>query len=361
MITYDSGADGHYISEHDCKLANLPILRPSTKRVVANGSSAGKHVKQLPFDNLSEQAAKADSFDEFPNSLMSVGKTADDGTISIFTKDGVTVHKEQDVLITCRGEPILIGVRDEYGRYRIPLQQRKGHWQPRPPKKRVNKKLQQANSVYDLPSTEQAIKWMHVVCGYPVKSTWLKAVKAGNFAGWPLLTEKNVHKYCPVADETAKGHRNQTRKNVRSTKHKPQPFELANFTLLRGKKIQDVYTKVYDVRKTIFSDQTGQFPTRSLHGNKYVMVMVKIDSNDTRLEPLKSRKDQELIRGYGSLVTRLRHAGIVPKKHVLGNEISEHMKNHITNSNSNSCLLGVIGAMLQKLPSVTSKHISSAF
>jgi hypothetical protein len=41
---------------------------------------------------------------------MSVGKTADDGTISIFTKDGVTVHNEQDVLTTCKGEPILVGI-----------------------------------------------------------------------------------------------------------------------------------------------------------------------------------------------------------------------------------------------------------
>jgi hypothetical protein len=182
---------------------------------VANGgSSAGKHVTQLPFEQLSSQATKVDSFDDFPNLLMSIGKTADDGTVSIFTKDGVTVHNEHDVLITCRGEQFFIGVRDDHGRYRIPLQQQKGHWQPRPPKKRVTKKLQEANSMYDLHSTEQAIKWMHAVCGYPVKSTWLKAVKAGNFVGWPLLTEKNVYKYCPIADETAKGHMNQTRKNV---------------------------------------------------------------------------------------------------------------------------------------------------
>ena len=48
--------------------------------------------------------------------------------------------------------------------------------------------LQQANSVYDLPSIEQAIKWMHAVCGYPVKSTWLWAMKAGNYVGWQILT-----------------------------------------------------------------------------------------------------------------------------------------------------------------------------
>jgi hypothetical protein len=204
MVTYDSGADGHYISKRDRKKAGLPILRPSTKRVgVANGgTSTAKHVTQLPFKQLSPKATQADTFQDFPNSLMSVGKTADDGTISIFTKDGVTVHKEQDVLITCKAEPILIGVRDERGRYRIPLLQQKGQWQPRKPSKKARVALQQANSVYDLPSTEQAIKWMHAVCGYPVKSTWIKAIKAGNFIGWPLLTEKNVNKYYPETDET---------------------------------------------------------------------------------------------------------------------------------------------------------------
>ncbi len=46
------------------------------------------------------------------------------------------------------------------------------------------------HSIYDLPSTEQAIKWMHAVCGYPVKPAWLKAIKAGNYIGWPMLTER---------------------------------------------------------------------------------------------------------------------------------------------------------------------------
>jgi hypothetical protein len=253
---------------------------------------------------------------------MSVGKTADDGTISIFTKDGVTVHKEQDVLITCKGEPILIGVRDERGRYRIPLLQQKGQWQPRKPSKKARVALQQANSVYDLPSTEQAIKWMHAVCGYPVKSTWIKAIKAGNFIGWPLLTEKNVNKYYPETDKTPKGHMNQTRKNVRSTK--PKRFETSNTSALRGKKVQDVFVKTYDVRETIFSDQTGKFPTQSSRGHKYIMVMVEIDSNAILVEPMKSRKDQEMIRAYyDALVKRLQRAGIKPKKHVLDNEISE--------------------------------------
>ena len=246
FATYDSGADGNYISEADRARAGWPILRHSARKVnVANGGhSKGKYVTKVPITGLSNKAAEADTFDSFPQSLISVGKTNDDGNISIFTKTGFTVHKEEDVLITCKGAPIMIGKRDERGRYRIPLMQQRGQWQPRLPTKRARKKLSEANSVYDLPSTEQAIKWMHAVCGYPVKSTWLKAVKAGNFVGWPLLTAQNVSKYYPETNETPKGHLNQTRKNVRSTKPKAQPMEVNNTATMRGQKFRDVYTKV---------------------------------------------------------------------------------------------------------------------
>ena len=93
---------------------------------------------------------------------------------------------------------------------------------------------------------------MHAVCGFPVKSTWLAAVKAGNYTGWPMLTELNVWKYYPETTATAKGHMNQTRKNVRSTKPTPAPLETCDTHKLRGKKERGVYTKVYDVRDTIF-------------------------------------------------------------------------------------------------------------
>ena len=142
-----------------------------------------------------------------------MGKTADNGTVSVFSKTGVTVYKVEDVLITCKGEPILIGVQDKQGRYQIPLMQT-GQWQPRHPSKQARKALRQANSIYDLLSTKQAIKWMHAICGYPVKLTWLEAIKAGNYGGCAMLTERNNQKHYPKATETAKGHLNQTKKST---------------------------------------------------------------------------------------------------------------------------------------------------
>ena len=99
---------------------------------------------------------------------------------------------------------------------------------------------------------------MHAVCGYPVKSTWLKAVAAGNFIGWPLLNVRNVKKYYPETTETLKGHLKQMRRNVRSTK----VIETCDATTLKGKKVRDISIHVYNVRETIFSDQTGKFPKR---------------------------------------------------------------------------------------------------
>jgi hypothetical protein len=96
---------------------------------------------------------------------------------------------------------------------------------------------------------------MHAVCGYPVKSTWLQAIKAGNYVGWPMLTEQNISKYYPKTDKTLIGRMNQTRKNVQSTKVKRVLFEIAEYPEMRGKKVQDIYILTYNVRKTMFSDK----------------------------------------------------------------------------------------------------------
>ncbi len=164
MIKYNSGSsDGNYLNKKDRVKAGLPILRPSKYTVgVANGgSSQAQHITQLPFHKLSTRARQADTFQDFPMSLMSVGKTSDDGTISVFIKTGITVFKEEDVHIICKDELILIVGHDKRGQYQIPLMQQRGHWQPRCPSKQTRQALRQTNSVYNLRSTQQAIKGMN--------------------------------------------------------------------------------------------------------------------------------------------------------------------------------------------------------
>ena len=54
--------------------------------------------------------------------------------------------------------------------------------------------------------------------------------------------------------------------------------------------------------------------------------MVEIDSNDILMETIKNRTDEELTRAHRAMMLRLKHAGIVPQKHILDNEVSTAMK-----------------------------------
>ncbi len=57
--------------------------------------------------------------------------------------------------------------------------------------------------------------------------------------------------------------------------------------------------------------------------------MEEIDSNSIHVKPMKNWKDAKMIWAYNALLLQLKQAGIVTKNHVLDNEVSENMNNHI--------------------------------
>ena len=75
-----------------------------------------------------------------------------------------------------------------------------------------------AYSAYDLPSVAALIRYLHAAAGYPVWSTGLRAIGAGNYSPWPGITLANATKYCSSADATIMGHLVQKCQGVRSTK-----------------------------------------------------------------------------------------------------------------------------------------------
>ena len=68
-----------------------------------------------------------------------------------------------------------------------------------------------------LPSTKQ-VKYYHAAAGFPTKAAWIKAIKAGIFAMWPMLETSSEMKYYPESNETWKAHMHQTKQGVQSTK-----------------------------------------------------------------------------------------------------------------------------------------------
>ena len=65
---------------------------------------------------------------------------------------------------------------------------------------------------------EALVRYMHATEGFPIKSTWIKAIKHDNFYSWPGLPYNNAAKYCPQSVETLKVHMVQSSQGVRSTK-----------------------------------------------------------------------------------------------------------------------------------------------
>ena len=49
-------------------------------------------------------------------------------------------------------------------------------------------------SVYDLPSVELLVHYLHATARFPVKSMWLNAIKADNYAMCPVITFSNAAK-----------------------------------------------------------------------------------------------------------------------------------------------------------------------
>ncbi len=48
------------------------------------------------------------------------------------------------------------------------------------------------NAYYDLLLISQIVKYLDTAAGFPVKDTWTKAIKAGNFNTWPTITPSMV-------------------------------------------------------------------------------------------------------------------------------------------------------------------------
>jgi hypothetical protein len=95
---------------------------------------------------------------------------------------------------------------------------------------------------------------------------------------------------------------------------------------------KDIYICVYELKKTMYSNQTWRFPQVSSLGNKYIMVINNVDSNSSWAEALKDNTGFKLILGCAQALEQMRKVGIVPKHQVLDNQASAGYKKAIGNS-----------------------------
>ena len=168
------------------------------------------------------------------------------------------------------------------------------------------------NNVYHLTTQAAQIQYLHASAGYPVPTTWIKAIKKGFYTTWPGISAKAVIKHLPKSVVTAKGHMTQTRQNIRSTRREHK-----------------VYAMLMDTADQIAMDLTGKFPVTSSRGHRYLLIVWDGDSNAIIAEPMKNRSDNEYIRAYQLVVQYLTERGCKPKLQKLDNEASKALKAEI--------------------------------
>jgi hypothetical protein len=186
----------------------------------------------------------------------------------------------------------------------------------------------------DLLSMGALVGFYHACLGFPVKQTWLNAIKAGNCDSFNGLTYSNAARYCPDSDKTIMGHLAQQCQNVQSTKPWPSvpeqvlllPAIAPQASSLPSKK---VHISVFPISK-LYTDDTGQFPVKASSGNQYVMIAYHANGNLILQQAFISRSDTHRIAAYNSIMTRLAAKGLSVDPQILDNKASAAYKQAIT-------------------------------
>jgi hypothetical protein len=198
----DSGCTSNFLSEavpcSDKQAAHVPLNVNMPKGMTIQMS----HTCNLLLMGLPLQARQAHILPGLVhNSLILVGQLFDNGCSVTFTHSQGTVTKGKKCAMH--------GSRDPKSRlWRVNLKQK------------FEKHEVQCNHAHDNNNQKDLINYLHAACFSPVKSTWITAIKNGNFLSWPGLTEHAVEKHLSKSTAATKVHLNQQWQNARTTQIK---------------------------------------------------------------------------------------------------------------------------------------------
>jgi hypothetical protein len=279
------------------------------------------------------------------NSLISTAKFAKAGYITIFDDKEVNVYNAQNTKVIVTWQAIIKGW---FGK-------KANLWQislvpivldnntdtvlvkKAPPEFLPNRPppTEAVHNVYKLKTQPELVRYLHAAAGFPTKPTWVAAIKNRQYTSWPGLTVKVTAKHFPESNKTTKEHGRKVRSGLRSTQPKPTTDDNDNpnppgNTIRPINKEHDIFIKIYmveeEANKTVFTNQTGQFPKKSSQGNQYIMVLTHINSNAILQEAMKNCTSGEMIRAYQVLIDQLRRVGVTPKQHILDNKCSADLR-----------------------------------
>ena len=155
---------------------------------------------------------------------------------------------------------------------------------------------------------------------------------------------KFLNKHFAESEETQQGHMRGQLQGVQSTKKLklPPPVKPVEEEVLEEDeakpplpqhKQHGIFVTMYDMKSTMYTDQTGKFPHVSRHDKRYQVIICVMDSNYSWFEPVNNRTEGGLILTLRRALDRMKLYGVVPKHQVLDNKISRVYKAKIKESN----------------------------
>ena len=244
-----------------------------------------------------------------------MGQLADDGCKIILNKNTLNVYKNY--------KNILTGFRNKHdGLWDIPLPiNASPRIQEHPPTQKLNIIIHKNQTKRNL------MQYLHASLFSPTKSTLLTAIKNGNFIGWPGFSFENASKHLSETPATAKGHLDQHRQNLQSTKHSSEDFFPTESPSITHQVVAALFENKAD--KKGYFDLTGPFPYTSSRGNRYVFVLYDYDSNAILTAPLKSKTAGDIKDAWIHLHSKLHNRGVAPTTYIMDNEASKELKQAI--------------------------------
>ncbi|GAX14227.1 hypothetical protein FisN_1Hu418 [Fistulifera solaris] len=300
-----SRSTGNYVSSNFPVLNIVPTNNPIHITIPDGSTLTSTHEGILDFPGLAPAARHVHIFPELHQcSLLSIGQLCDAGYHVRFDATTMAVHDSLDNIV-------LTGHRDRgTGLWHVPIPPipvpHASMPTPGPPPQPM------AARAIGAPATAELVAFAHASLFSPALSTLEAALLRGFLTNFPGLTLASLRKYPPRSLAMHKGHMDQIRKNLRSTKHLPGPptdaLLFPDDTELEDQQPQQLaartnfcYISIIEPTGQIYTDQTGKFITPA-----------------------------SLVTAYKKLHNRLVRGGLRPRLQRLDNEASHELKEFMT-------------------------------
>ena len=337
----DSGASKHFVRQQDSTcLSNVTPLTHGPRAKLPNNEYIYPIARGLlpTLSSLSTSARSSLVYPALKNaSLLSIGQLCDNGCLALFDKNFLWILHNKKLLLKGRRNTtdglwdIPFPVLSSQHKNNAPL--------PAPILTPTDSTQPSCNYILTLDKSKYELAQYIYGCLFaPTQSTLQQAIINGNLSTWPGIDLINFKKYVGTNLHHVKGHLDQERQNLRSTKHVSSPPTSINSLSSEDLKLDafpsHTNTKCYHCYSIIipaptktpkgisYSDQTGRFPYQSSRGNKYICVTYNYDANAILFSLLKNRESTSLVKAWEATHHRLTKNGHQVDLHILDNNIS---------------------------------------